>query len=196
MDTILSLIDANRDRYLRELTEFLAIPSISTNPENAPDIARCADWVAGQMRTIGLQNIQIVPTPGHPVVYGDWLHAPGKPTVLIYGHYDVQPPEPLELWTAPPFEATVREGNLYARGAEDDKGQVFIHLKSIEAYLANGGTLPLNVKLLIEGEEEIGSDHLVDFVTAHRDLLQADLVLVSDSSMYKKGVPSICYGLR
>jgi acetylornithine deacetylase/succinyl-diaminopimelate desuccinylase-like protein len=135
-------------------------------------------------------------TPGHPVVYADWLNAPGKPTLLIYGHYDVQPAEPLELWTSPPFEATVRGENLFARGAEDDKGQVFIHLKAIEAFLKTGGRLPLNVKLLIEGEEEIGSDHLEAFIAEHKEMLKADLVIVSDSGMYAKGVPSICYGLR
>jgi acetylornithine deacetylase/succinyl-diaminopimelate desuccinylase-like protein len=129
-------------------------------------------------------------------VYADWLNAPGKPTLLIYGHYDVQPAEPLDLWTSPPFEATVRGENLYARGAEDDKGQVFIHLKAIEAFLKTGGKLPLNVKMLIEGEEEIGSEHLDAFIAEHKEMLKADLVIVSDSGMYAKGVPSICYGLR
>lgn len=148
------------------------------------------------MTNIGLQNVKVMPTPGHPVVYGDWLNAPGKPTVLLYGHYDVQPPEPLELWTSPPFEATIRGENLYARGSADDKGQVYIHLKSIEAYMKNVGSLPVNIKLLIEGEEEIGSEHLVPFVTEHKEMLKADLVLISDSSMFAKGVPSICYALR
>lgn len=196
MDTILSYIEANKDRYLRELTDVLAIPSVSTNKENAPDIMRCAEWMEGHMKGIGLQNVRIFPTAGHPVVYGDWLGAPGKPTVLVYGHYDVQPVEPLELWTSPPFEATVRGENLYARGAADDKGQVVIHLKSLEAFLKNGGLLPVNVKLLIEGEEEIGSEHLDGFVREHKDLLRADLVLISDSSMFARDVPSICYGLR
>ncbi|HXF99538.1 MAG TPA: dipeptidase, partial [Bacteroidota bacterium] len=186
----------NKERYLAELKELLAIPSVSTNPQNKPDVERCAQWVADHMRRIGLQNVQVMPTPGHPVVYGDWLNAPGKPTVLLYGHYDVQPPEPLELWTSPPFEATIRGDNLYARGSADDKGQVFIHLKSIEAYLKNTGSLPINIKLLIEGEEEIGSEHLVPFVKEHKDMLKADLVLISDSAMFAKGVPSICYGLR
>jgi acetylornithine deacetylase/succinyl-diaminopimelate desuccinylase-like protein len=135
-------------------------------------------------------------TPGHPVVYGAWTEAPGKPTVLIYGHYDVQPPEPLELWTSPPFEATVRGEELYARGASDDKGQFFVHLKAIEAMLRTTGTLPVNVKFIIEGEEEIGSEHLDDFVKAQAELLKADLVMVSDTSMFARGVPSICYGLR
>jgi acetylornithine deacetylase/succinyl-diaminopimelate desuccinylase-like protein len=196
MDKIISYIDQNKDRYLAELKELLAIPSVSTNKENAPDIQRCAEWVANQMRIVGLQNVQLMPTAGHPVVYGDWLNAPGKPTVLLYGHYDVQPPEPLELWTSPPFEATIRGENLYARGSSDDKGQVFIHLKSIEAYMKNTGSLPINLKLLIEGEEEIGSEHLETFVKEHKDLLKADLVLISDTSMFAKDVPSVCYGLR
>lgn len=196
MKDVLSYIEANGDRYLNELTDLLAIPSVSTNPENAPDIRRCADWVADHLRAIGIPDVRIMPTPGHPVVYGAWEGAPGKPTVLIYGHYDVQPAEPLELWTSPPFTATVRDGNLFARGASDDKGQFFIHLKSIEAFLRTTGTLPVNVKFLLEGEEEIGSEHLDDFVRANTALLKADLVLISDSSMFARGVPSICYGLR
>ncbi len=196
MESILTFIEQSKERYLAELKEFISIPSVSTNVENTGDVHRCAQWVAGQMGTIGLQNVQILPTAGHPVVYGDWLNAPGKPTVLIYGHYDVQPAEPLELWTSPPFEATIREGNLYARGAADDKGQVFIHLKSLEAYLRNTGTLPVNVKFFVEGEEEIGSAHLEPFLKDNQEMLKADLVLISDSSMFAKGIPSICYGLR
>ena len=196
MNEVLSHIQSNSERYLRELGDLLAIPSVSTNPENVPDIQRCAEWVAGHLRAIGMKDVQVMPTPGHPVVYGSWLEAPGKPTLLIYGHYDVQPAEPLELWTSPPFQATVRGENLFARGASDDKGQFFIHMKSIEAFLKTGGTLPLNVKFLLEGEEEIGSVNLDDFVREHADLLKADLVVISDSSMFAQGVPSICYGLR
>lgn len=196
MERVLSYVEDNKERYLAELTELLAIPSVSTNPANASDVQRCAGWVADHMRTVGLENVQIFQTAGHPVVYGDWLNAPGKPTVLLYGHYDVQPPEPLELWTSPPFQATIRDGNLFARGSADDKGQVFIHLKSIEAYLKNLGSLPINLKLLIEGEEEIGSEHLEPFVKEHKEKLKADLVLISDSSMFARDVPSICYGLR
>lgn len=196
MENVLSYIDQNKDRYIRELTELLAIPSVSTNKENTPDIERCAHWVSDHMQGIGVENVRIIPTAGHPVVYGDWLHAPGKPTVLLYGHYDVQPAEPLELWTSPPFQATIRGENLYARGSADDKGQVFIHLKSIEAYLRNVGSLPINLKLLIEGEEEIGSEHLEKFVRENKEMLKADLVLISDSSMFAKNVPSICYSLR
>lgn len=196
MNSPFAFIDANSDRFLKELSDLLAIPSVSTDPERVPDMKRCADWLAGHMRDIGLQNVQIMPTQGHPVVYAEWLGAPGKPTVLIYGHYDVQPPEPLELWTSPPFQATVRGDDLFARGASDDKGQTFIHLKAVEAFFKTQGALPVNVKFLIEGEEEIGSEHLEGFVRDHAAMLKADLVLISDTSMFAKGVPSICYGLR
>jgi acetylornithine deacetylase/succinyl-diaminopimelate desuccinylase-like protein len=196
MQKIISFVDSNKDRYLSELKDFLAIPSVSSQKNHAPDMRRCAQWVADHMRTVGMQNIQIFETKGHPVVYSEWMGAPGKPTVLFYGHYDVQPVDPLNLWTSPPFEATIRGENLYARGSADDKGQVFIHLKAIEAYMKNGGSLPVNLKMIVEGEEEVGSENLDDFVKGHKDLLKADLVLISDSSMFAKGVPSVCYGLR
>jgi len=196
MESLLSYLELHRNRYLTELTEFLSIPSVSTDSRHSGDVRRCARWVADQMLAIGLENVQVLSTPGHPVVYGDWLGAPGKPTVLLYGHYDVQPPDPLDLWTSPPFEATIRDGNIYARGSADDKGQVFVHFKSIEAYLKKKGSLPVNLKLLIEGEEEIGSKNLERFVREHKSQLSADLALISDSSMFAKGVPSICYGLR
>jgi acetylornithine deacetylase/succinyl-diaminopimelate desuccinylase-like protein len=196
MNPTLEYVDQNADRYLKELTDFLSIPSVSTDPQNVQDILRCAEWVADHMRNIGLENVQIMQTGGHPVVYADWLGAPGKPTVLVYGHYDVQPPEPLEKWTSPPFEATVRGQDLFARGASDDKGQTFIHLKAVEAYFKTQGALPVNMKFLIEGEEEIGSEHLESFVRDNTEMLKADIVLISDSSMFAKGVPSICYGLR
>jgi acetylornithine deacetylase/succinyl-diaminopimelate desuccinylase-like protein len=196
MQQILAYAEANKERYLAELRELLAIPSISTSKEHVGELRRCADWVAGHLRDVGMENVRIMPTPGHPVVYADWLHAPGKPTVLLYGHYDVQPPDPVELWTTPPFEATIRNGNIYARGSADDKGQIFIHMKAIEAYLRNVGSLPINLKILFEGEEEIGSEHLDSFVRQNKEMLKSDLVLISDSSMFAKGVPSICYGLR
>jgi acetylornithine deacetylase/succinyl-diaminopimelate desuccinylase-like protein len=196
MEKLISYLEANRDRHLSELTEFLAIPSISTSPDHVDQIQTCAKWVAGHLEGIGMENIAIYPTGGHPVVYADWLHAPGKPTVLLYGHYDVQPPEPVELWSSPPFQATIRDGNLYARGSADDKGQVFVHFKSIQAYFKLKGSLPVNLKILIEGEEEIGSEHLEGFVRSHKNLLESDLVLISDSSMFARGIPSICYGLR
>lgn len=196
MEQVLSYIESNNERYLGELRELLAIPSISSQSDHVPDMRRCAEWVAQHMRTIGMQNVQIMDTPGHPVVYSEWLGMPGKPTVLLYGHYDVQPVDPVNLWTSPPFEATIRNGSLYARGAADDKGQVFIHLKSIEAYMRNVGSLPVNLKMIIEGEEEVGSEHLEGFVKEHKELLKADLVLISDSSMFAKGIPSVCYALR
>ena len=196
MDSILRYIESNKSRYLRELKELIAIPSVSTNAENKPDILRCAEWLSAHLRTIGMQHVKVFPTKGHPIVYAASLFAPGKPTILLYGHYDVQPVDPVELWTSPPFLLTERGGNLYARGSADDKGQVFIHLKSIEAYLKNPGALPINLKMIIEGEEEIGSEHLDSFVRAHKALLKADLAVISDTSMFGRGVPSVCYGLR
>jgi len=196
MDNVIDFINVNRDRYLEELTALLAIPSISALPEHAADVTRCAEWCADEMRRIGLQNVKLVPTPGNPVVYGDWLGASGAPTILFYGHYDVQPVDPLDLWISPPFEATVRDGEIYARGSADDKGQVFMHLKAVEAHLQQNGRLPVNIKFILEGEEEVGSAHLDDFVRAHKDDLKADVVVISDSAMFGRGVPSICYGLR
>jgi len=148
------------------------------------------------MKSIGMEGVQIFETPGHPIVYGEWLRAPGRPTVLLYGHYDVQPVDPVNLWTTPPFEPSIRDGNLYARGSSDDKGQVFIHFKGAEAHLRNTGVLPCNLKMLIEGEEEIGSRNLEGFVKGHQDILKADLALISDSGMFARGVPSITYALR
>lgn len=196
MEDLLSFVDANRDRYLSELKEFLAIPSVSSQSDHNGDIQVCAQWIADHMKTIGMQNIRIMPTGGHPVVYSEWLGAKGAPTVLFYGHYDVQPVDPVNLWTSPPFELTLRDGNLYGRGTADDKGQVFIHFKGLEAIMKHRGALPVNIKMLIEGEEEIGSENLESFVKKNKDLLKADLVLISDSSMFETGVPSICYALR
>jgi acetylornithine deacetylase/succinyl-diaminopimelate desuccinylase-like protein len=196
MNAVIDTINANRDRYVEQLKEFLAIPSVSALPEHAADVRRCAEWTAGEMRRIGLQNVRLMDTPGNPVVYGDWLGAEGAPTILFYGHYDVQPVDPVELWESPPFEATVRDGEIYARGAADDKGQVFMHFKAVEAHLQRNGRLPVNMKFLIEGEEEVGSKHLDNFVRDHRDLLKADVVVISDSAMFDRGVPSICYSLR
>ncbi len=196
MQNVLSYLETNKERYLSELKEFLAIPSVSSQSEHNNDTQRCAQWVSEQMKTIGMQNVQIFPTAGHPIVYSEWLGAPGKPTVLFYGHYDVQPVDPLNLWTTPPFEMSVRNGNIYARGSADDKGQVYIHFKGIEALMKQTGSLPVNIKMLIEGEEEVGSANLEKFVKEHKQLLKSDVVLVSDSAMYAKGVPSIVYGLR
>jgi len=196
MNHILSFIDSNRERYLAELKELLAIPSVSSQSERKPDMRRAAEWLRSHMARIGLRNVQILETEGHPVVYADWLGASGKPTILLYGHYDVQPEDPVEKWETPPFQATIRGENLYARGAADDKGQIFIHLKAIEAYLKDGGALPLNIKIIFEGEEEIGSEHLGPFVASHKELLKADVILISDSGMFAKGVPSVTYALR
>src|ERR671930_115226 len=196
MDKIIDFINVNRDRYLDELKKLLAIPSISALPEHAGDVRRCAEWIADEMRRIGMQNVRLIETPGNPVVYGDWLNAAGKPTILFYGHYDVQPVDPLNLWTTPPFEADVRDGEIYARGSADDKGQVFMHIKAVEAHMKKAGHLPLNIKFFIEGEEEVGSVHLDEFVRTHKNELAADVVVISDSPMFDRGIPSICYGLR
>src|SRR6266705_611119 len=190
------LIDASRDQHLAELCEFLRIPSVSTKSEHKADVERAAEWVAGKLRGAGLENIEIVPTKMHPLVYAESLEAPGKPTILFYGHYDVQPAEPLDLWTSPAFEPTVRDGNLFGRGTADDKGQVHIHLKAFESLQKVNGKLPINVKVLIEGEEEVGSVSLWDFVQHNKEKLKAGALVVSDTSMLGKGVPSITYGLR
>jgi acetylornithine deacetylase/succinyl-diaminopimelate desuccinylase-like protein len=194
--TVIDFINTSRDRYLEELKQYLAIPSVSALPEHRDDMRRCAEWTAEQMRTVGLQNVRVIDTAGNPVVYGDWLNAPGAPTVLFYGHYDVQPVDPLELWQSPPFEGTVRDNELFARGATDDKGQLFVHLKALEAYLQQDGRLPINVRAIFEGEEEIGSPNLDQFIRDHKDDLACDVVVISDSAMFDRGVPSICYGLR
>ena len=196
MNAVIDFINTNRERFIGELTEYLAIPSVSALPEHAEDVRRCAEFSADHMRRVGIQNVRVIDTPGHPVVYGDWLGAPGAPTMLFYGHYDVQPADPVDLWESPPFEATVRNGEIYARGAADDKGQVFMHFKAIEAHLAQGGRLPVNLKIVLEGEEEVGSVHLGDFIRDHKDELVADVLVISDSPMFDRGVPSICYGLR
>ncbi|MFY7998823.1 MAG: dipeptidase [Candidatus Kapaibacteriota bacterium] len=197
MSNLLTYLEQQQSAHLEELQDFLKIPSISTAPEHKADVLRCAEWVQNSMKSIGLENIQIFPTEGHPVVYGEHLHA-GKdaPTVLFYGHYDVQPVDPLHLWTNKPFEPTVRDGKIYARGAVDDKGQVFMQLKSLEAHLKTSGKLPVNVKVLIEGEEEIGSVNLESFLRKHASMLAADTVLISDTAMFADEVPSLCYGLR
>jgi acetylornithine deacetylase/succinyl-diaminopimelate desuccinylase-like protein len=182
-------------RFLDELKQFLAIPSVSTLSEHKPDIQRAAEWVAGQMRAIGLEHVEILPTAGHPVVVADWLHAEGQPTLLIYGHYDVQPVDPLGEWLSPPFEPTQRGNNLYARGASDMKGQVHAVLKALEALLRGGG-LPLNVEFMVEGEEEIGSPHLEPFMKQHAAKLKCDFSLNADAGIVRPDLPSIAYGLR
>src|ERR1700683_5316916 len=172
--TLIEYIEQNRDQNLEELKEFLRIPSVSTKSEHKKDIERAAQWVADKLRGAGMQKVEVHPTKLHPIVYAESEHLPGKPTILFYGHYDVQPAEPLNLWTSPAFEPDVRNGNLYARGTADDKGQVHIHLKALEALFKTAGKLPLNVKVMIEGEEEVGSVSLWDFVAKNRQRLNAE----------------------
>lgn len=189
-------VDANKPRLLDELLTFLRIPSVSTAPEHKADVRKAAEFVAGALRNAKLENIEIVETKGHPLVYADWLHAPGKPTVLCYGHYDVQPPDPLDEWISPPFEPTIRNGNIYARGATDDKGQMYMHIKAVEALFEMHGKLPLNVKFLFEGEEESGGTAIAEFLPKNTEKLKADVALVSDTEFYAEGLPTLCVGLR
>src|SRR6266542_6902823 len=155
----------NQQRFLNELKNLLRIPSISTLEEHKSDVQKAAEFVAAELRRIGMQNVEVIPTKGHPLLYADWLHAPGKPTVLIYAHYDVQPPDPVDEWRTPPFEPTERNDNIYARGAVDDKGQLWMEVKALESLMqANGGKLPINVKILIEGEEEVGGESIAQYV--------------------------------
>jgi len=187
---------ANRAQGLQGLREFLSIPSVSAVSDHRADVQQAAAFLADRLRAAGLDEVAVLPTPGHPVVYGQWLHAPGRPTALVYGHYDVQPADPVESWTTPPFLPAERGGRLFARGAADDKGQVWMHILAAEALLRTAGRLPLNLKFLIEGEEEVGSTHLKAFVAEHREQLAADVVVISDSSLYAPGLPAIVYGLR
>jgi acetylornithine deacetylase/succinyl-diaminopimelate desuccinylase-like protein len=191
-----SYLAKNRAASRDELFDFLRIPSVSARSEHNADTARAADWVAKSLRSIGVKA-SIHATKGHPIVVGEWRNAPpGAPTVLVYGHYDVQPAEPLELWESPPFEPTVRDGKIFARGSVDDKGQLFLHIKALQAHLAARGTLPINVIVLAEGEEEVGSENLEAFIEAHKDLLKCDAVVISDSAMFAPGLPSILSSLR
>ncbi len=196
MDEVISYIKNNYDNYVEELKDYLRIPSISTLKEHKSDMQKCAKLVADKLKVAGMKKVKIIKTENHPLVYGEWLGAPGKPTVLIYGHYDVQPVDPLELWTNPPFEPTIVGEEIYARGANDNKGQNLVHIKSVEAFFRAGKKPPVNVKFLIEGEEEIGSENLEKFLKTERKLLKCDAVLISDTSLYAKGIPTISYGLR
>ena len=189
-------LQQNEQRNLDELKEFLRIPSVSAKSEHRDDTRRAAEWLAERMREAGLETVDVVPTEGHPVVIGEWRGAPGAPTLLVYGHYDVQPPEPLDEWVTPPFEPAVREGKLYARGPVDDKGQVYLHLKAVQAHMATHGRLPVNVVFVVEGEEEVGSPNLAGFLQANHERLRCDAVMISDSSMFAPGLPSITIGLR
>jgi acetylornithine deacetylase/succinyl-diaminopimelate desuccinylase-like protein len=188
-------LSENDSRIHDELFEFLRIPSVSAKSEHNGDTKRAADWVKNALDKIGVPA-KIYPTAGHPIVMGEWRKAPGAPTVLIYGHYDVQPAEPLDLWTSPPFEPTMRDGRIFARGSVDDKGQLFLHIKALEAHLATRRKLPVNVVIIAEGEEEVGSDNLAEFVVEQKNLLKADAVVISDSAMFAPGLPSILSSLR
>jgi acetylornithine deacetylase/succinyl-diaminopimelate desuccinylase-like protein len=192
-----SYANQNQQRFLSELKDLLRIPSISTLPQHKDDVRRAAQFIADELARIGIENVEIIKTAGHPLVYGDWMHAPGKPVALCYGHYDVQPPDPLDEWQTPPFEPTERNSNLYARGAVDDKGQMYMHLKAAEALMkAGGGKLPVNVKFLIEGEEEVGGESIAKYVRENPQRLKADFALVSDTEMFAPDLPTLCVGLR
>src|SRR3954465_8104888 len=190
-----NFLSKNQARIETELFDFLRIPSVSAKSEHNGDTRRAAEWVKASLDRIGIRA-KIYPTAGHPIVVGEWRDAPSAPTVLVYGHYDVQPAEPLELWTSPAFEPVVRDGKLFARGSVDDKGQFFLHIKALEAHLAVRGRLPINVIVLAEGEEEVGSEHLSPFVEAHRETLRCDAVVISDSAMFAPGLPSVLSSLR
>jgi len=187
----------NQQRFLDELKDLLRIPSISTLDEHKSDVQKAANLVANELRRIGLENVELVPTPGHPLVYGEWLHAPGRPTVLMYAHYDVQPPDPLNEWISPPFEPTERNHNIYARGAVDDKGQLWMEVKALEALMrAGGGKLPINVKVLFEGEEEVGGESIANYVRKEKAKLKADFALVCDTELFAPDLPTLCVCLR
>lgn len=196
LDKIDHYFKENRVTHLEQLNEFLRIPSISALSEHGTDMTKAAEWLVSSLTDAGLENVAIDQTDGHPVVYADWLHAEGKPTILVYGHYDVQPVDPLELWDSAPFEPEIRDNKLFARGASDDKGQVFMHIKAVEALMKNFGNLPVNVKFLIEGEEEVGSPNLEKYIVENKEKLAADVIVISDTGMQGPGQPAVCYGLR
>jgi acetylornithine deacetylase/succinyl-diaminopimelate desuccinylase-like protein len=193
---VLARLESGHERTLAELMEFAAIPSVSTDPAHAADLDAAAAWVATKLKAAGPFSVDVMPTPGASIVYAEWLGAPGAPTALVYGHYDVQPEDPVELWQSPPFLPTLRDGRLYARGVSDDKGPMLIPIKVAEAFFAVRKRLPINVKLLIEGEEEIGSRHLEAFVAEHRELLAADVVISADGAMWRIDEPSLTVANR
>lgn len=196
-DPIASYVASQRERWLDELFQFLRIPSVSTDPERADRVREAADWLADRLRDAGCTEATVWPTEGHPVVYGAWRGAGEQaPTVLVYGHYDVQPEDPIELWTSPPFEPEIRDGKLFARGSADDKGQLYVHVKALETWLATEGSCPVNLVYLIEGEEEVGSPNVQGVVRDNLDLLHCDAVVVSDTTMFAEGLPTLCNGLR
>ncbi len=196
MSDVQEYIDQNIETFQKQLFELLRIPSVSTDSSKKSDVQEAANFLSSQLKEIGLDKVTVHKTPGHPIITAEKILHNDRPTVLIYGHYDVQPPDPEELWDTPPFEPTVKDGRVYARGASDDKGQSFTHLKSVESYLKTGTELPVNVKFILEGEEEIGSPNLVPFIKENKDLLECDMVLISDTAMFGEDQPSITYGLR
>lgn len=196
MEQVLGYIESNKERFLDELLAYLRIPSISTLEENKEDIVKCAQFIEDELKRIGIPKTEIFPTAGHPIVYGELIVDKHLPTVLIYGHYDVQPVDPLELWDSPPFEPVIKDGKIYARGANDNKGQNYVHIKAVESYLKTVGKTPVNIKFIFEGEEEVGSTHLYSFIKEKANLLKCDAVLISDTSLYDNDIPTINYGLR
>jgi acetylornithine deacetylase/succinyl-diaminopimelate desuccinylase-like protein len=189
-------VDKHLQEFVGDLISFLRIPSVSTDPEFTPEVRKAASWLVDEFKRIGVSDVRIVETPGHPIVLARYGDDPAKPTVLCYGHYDVQPPDPIELWDSPPFEPVLRNGSLYARGSADDKGQLMMHVKAVQSFLSANVELPVNIKFIIEGEEEVGSEHLASFIEEHSDWLSADVVLVSDTALFAPDVPSITCALR
>lgn len=196
MDQALEFANNNFETSVEQLKDFLRIPSVSTDPAFSESVRAAAEWLAADLKRIGVAEVEICETPGHPIVFGHHRVSESAPTVLVYGHYDVQPPDPLDLWNSPPFEPVIKDGYLFARGSCDDKGQMLMHVKALEAFLATNDALPVNIKLVIEGEEESGSEHLADFIKENKERLSADVVVISDTAMFEEGVPSITSGLR
>lgn len=196
MDEVLRYIDEHRSDFLERLTAWVRIPAISADPNHKVDVVKNARFLESELQSLAAKRVEIWETPGHPAVFAEWNHAPGGPTLLIYGHHDVQPVEPLAEWKSPPFEPEIREGRMWGRGVVDDKGQVLIHVKAIESFLKTRGKLPINIKLIVEGEEEIGSANLDDLMRRKMKDLEADYVCVSDTAMFGRGIPSLCVGLR
>jgi len=195
MPSVADFINQNRQRYVDELFDLLRMPTVSADSTKKQELVKCAEWLVAHLKQIGL-NASVEKTPGHPIVYAEWLGRPGKPTVLYYGHYDVQPADPLDLWKTPPFEPTVKDGSVYARGSSDDKGQFYTHIKAVEAFFKTAGGPPVNVKFLIEGEEEASGSNLDHYIETHREKLACDEIIVSDTAQFDKDHPGITYGLR
>jgi acetylornithine deacetylase/succinyl-diaminopimelate desuccinylase-like protein len=196
MEDVIAYVDGNRQRFVDELIEWVRVPSVSSDPSRAGDVVRSAEFLAAHLRGLGAGKVEVWPTEGHPSVFAEWMNAPGKPTLLVYGHHDVQPVDPLGEWVTPPFEPSVRDGRLWGRGVVDDKGQVYIHVKAIESFVRTHGKLPINLRLIVEGEEEVGSAHLDGILRGHAKDLESDFVCVSDTAMFGRGIPSLCVGLR